>query len=63
MALRSGSMKTKFRAGDLVKSVGSEITGRMGIIVDTDHDASLYQVQYRNKQLLWVKDWQIERVH
>jgi len=56
-------MKTKFQIGDLVKSVGSEITGRMGIIVDTDHNASLYQVQYRNKQMLWVKDWQIQRVH
>lgn len=52
-----------FRVGDLVKSVGNHITGRMGIIVKADVNASLYQVQYRNKQLLWVKDWQIQRVH
>lgn len=56
-------MKTNFRVGDLVKSVGSENTSRVGIIVDTDVNASLYQVLLRNKQLLWVKDWQIQRVH
>ena len=57
-------MKTKFQIGDLVKSVGNVFTGRMGIIVAADDPASLYQVLYREKQLLlWVKDWQIQRAY